>query len=166
MKFRVDVERAEAQLRPIAINSANGVLRLMEDFRRAYGNDLDTGMSVLAVAATSMAPHSHFGPDADYADQRTPVPDEALAPCNIASIVEATGLPRETARRKVHRLIKEGILRRLRNGSLALVFAPENRELLYEAVRRQTHQAARLASLLAGAGILEPQETDRFDIAA
>lgn len=156
MKFRVHPDRAEAQLRPIALNAANGVLRTMEDFRRAYGNDLDTVMIVLAVAATSMAPHSQFGA-AEYADQKRPIPDEALAPCNIASITVATGLPRETARRKVHRLIRDGILRRRKNGSLALVFDAESRAPLYEAVRRQAHQTARLAALLTEAGIIEPQ---------
>ncbi len=161
MKFRVHPDRAEAQLRPIALNAANGVLRTMEDFRRVYGNDLDTVMIVLAVAVISMAPYGQFGADTDYADQRQPIPDAALAPCNMASIAEATGLPRETARRKTLQLIRQGILRRTNTGSIALVFNAENRGPLYEAVRRQPHQAARLAMLLIEAGILEPQSRGR-----
>jgi hypothetical protein len=46
------------------------------------------------------------------------VPYEMLAPCNISSIAAATGLNRETARRRVNALVKAGALTRTVRGEI------------------------------------------------
>ena len=43
---------------------------------------------------------------------------EVLRPCNALSIAEATGIPRETVRRKVLTLIDRGMVYRAANGHL------------------------------------------------
>ena len=43
---------------------------------------------------------------------------EVLRPCNALSIAEATGIPRETVRRKVLTLIERGMVYRAANGHL------------------------------------------------
>lgn len=44
----------------------------------------------------------------------------AMRPCNAYSISAATGLPRETVRRKIGRLVELGWIRKLENGHLYL----------------------------------------------
>lgn len=48
--------------------------------------------------------------DASFRDLSTELPYEHLTTCNLASIADATGMNRETVRRRTNRMIEEGLL--------------------------------------------------------
>ena len=79
-----------------------------------------------------------------------------VTPCNVASIAAATGLNRETARRKVNNLVKRGILRKLAGG--AIVFTDEMRSspALADMLCRQVNEVARLTNILLQHDIIVP----------
>jgi hypothetical protein len=96
-----------------------GHLNLLCDLRRILGNDLDKAI-ILAVVGQRMLraaiteTHSHEQVLAGVED----VIDERLT--NIESVTAATGLPRESVRRKVHEMIEAGWMRRTSHGGLAI----------------------------------------------
>src|SRR5687768_8767168 len=108
MKFQIDEERAGAQLRKIGLHLAISGLRIVEEYRRVYGDDNDRVMIILAVVASTLERAIRADDNGEFSDLRQVVPDERMAPCNVASIAVATGLARETARRKVNALIADG----------------------------------------------------------
>jgi len=54
----------------------------------------------------------------DVKEETTGGPACTLRPCNAYSVAAATGLPRETVRRKITRLVELGWLNRRHNGHL------------------------------------------------
>ena len=74
---------------------------------------------------------------------------QKIAPCNALSISEATGIPRETVRRKVKELEKRGWL--LREGARSLMLAPraiEQMDAQGSAIMEDFRETARLIRML------------------
>jgi len=65
---------------------------------------------------SSNGPLPPFG-ETNYDD---PALYENLEPCNAFSLAAATGIPRETVRRKIDQLVKRGWLLRTANGSVRM----------------------------------------------
>ena len=86
---------------------------------------------------------------------RNPVPKEYLARCNISSIAAATGLNRETTRRKVQDLVGRGFLMRLDDGSFHFTPGYLQRPHVAELVRKQLDSFTRVANDLARDGIFK-----------
>jgi hypothetical protein len=156
MKFQIDDERAGVQLRKIGLQLAISGLRIVEEYRRVYGDDNDRVMIILAVVASTLERAIRGDENGEFSDLRFIVPDDQIGPCNIASISVATGLPRETARRKVNALIAEGILSRDRRGVITFVKGIGQNPVIYRMLRRQAGEIARLASVFSEAGIMVP----------
>lgn len=156
MKFQIDDDRADAQLRKIGLQLAISGLRIVEEYRRVYGEDNDRVMIILAVVASTLERALRNDETGEIADLRQIVPDELMSPCNVASISIATGLPRETARRKVNALIAEDILKRDRRGVITFVNGIGQNPVIYRMLRRQAGEIARLASVFSEAGIMVP----------
>lgn len=156
MKFQIDEDRAGAQLRKIGLHLAISGLRIVEEYRRVYGDDNDRVMIILAVVASTLERAIRSDDSDEFSDLRQEIPDERVAPCNVASIAVATGLARETARRKVNALIAGGILKRDRRGAIGFVSGMDQNPVVYRMLRRQAGEIARLASMFSEAGIMMP----------
>jgi len=74
------------------------------------------GIIVLSILAANAAHLEQGGAGADYAAAGAAPPDELRRPVSVLSIAHALGLPFETTRRHVNRLIKEGKCVRMPKG--------------------------------------------------
>lgn len=158
MKFQINEERADAQLRKIGVELATSGLRIIEEYRRVWG-DHDRVMIVLAVAASTLERTLRTDETGTLSDLRHKLADEQVAPCNIASIAVATGLPRETARRKVNAMVADGVLKRNRRGAISFVNGVGQDPAVFAMLRRQAGEIARLTTIFSEAGIIEPMES-------
>jgi hypothetical protein len=113
----LDEERAVANSRPTAIRLVDLTLRSMETWRRRVG-DYDSAMIMLSVVAITASRLLRSGLPPELRDIARPVPEEYLVKCSFSSIAAATGLNRETARRKVAQLVERGFLVRTEDGSI------------------------------------------------
>lgn len=157
MKFRINEERADTQLRKVGVQLAVSGLRIVEEYRRIYG-DNDRVLIVLAVVASTLERTLRADDSGKLSDIRQQVDEEKMGPCNVASIAVATGLPRETARRKVNAMIDDGILKRDRSGAISFANGAGQNPAVYAMLRRQAGEIARLATMFSEAGIIEPFE--------
>ena len=72
--------------------------------------DHDSAIIVLATAAITMEKFTRASFEPPLRDIRSSMPPAQLTKCNVGSIAAATGLNRETTRRKVNTLVAAGIL--------------------------------------------------------
>lgn len=98
-------------------------LRLLEHWRSHLGVDTASALVVLATASITMEKFTRVDFERELRDIRRTMPPEKLTKCNVASIAAATGMNRETARRKVSALVAAGIL--LRDEVAALRLSPD-----------------------------------------
>lgn len=106
--------------RVIGLRMALMTLRVMEHWRQHLGLGYEEAMIVLATAAITMEKFTRSEFEPELENIRKAVPSTQLARCNVSSIAVAVGLNRETARRKVKRLVENGMLLRDGDGSLRL----------------------------------------------
>lgn len=94
-------------------------LPLLIDLRRVFGNDLDK-VIILSVIGQQMLRDPAM-PALSHDDaQRGPFPDWQGRTTNIDALARATGIPRESVRRKVGELIAEDLVVRTDAGGLAV----------------------------------------------
>ena len=117
MALLIDSAGADANSRLTGIRLAVLTTRIMELWRRGT-RDADTAMIMVAVAAITAERFTRAGLTEEMKALEQTVPLEMLAPCNVSSIAAATGLNRETARRRVNALIKAGALVRSEGGEI------------------------------------------------
>jgi hypothetical protein len=123
LELRLDRAEVETKGRPLAIHLAVACLRVLEDYRRVFG-DIDQIAIVAAVAALQS--------------------DSATAAPTITAIAEAAGFTRETTRRKILRLTADRSLRKEESGGISISPALVERPGFMGAVRRQNRIVARL----------------------
>jgi hypothetical protein len=154
MPLRVDRRQAIEKDRLALVSLAHFSLGLMHNWKNRLP-DLETTAVVMAVLAIRAERLTRSDPDQVLLSLKDQTPQHILARCNVASVAAATGLNRETARRKVKWLIEEGVLHREDNGSLAFVPGilqlPETAELAH----RQLALLVRTTNKLIDAGILK-----------
>ena len=152
--FRIDETRLESRARPGAISLALYTLRAMEMWKR-HLPDYDSAMIMVAVVAISAEKLLRCDLPEEYGPLTEAIDLAMLQKCNIASIAHATGLNRETTRRKVNGLVRSNLLQRLDDGTVffrqGLTQEPRVREL----VRRQLIEVAALSDRLVRLGVLE-----------
>lgn len=152
MPIRLDDQQLELNSRPAAIAIALFTLGLMERWKKDV-DDYDCAMILIAVVVISAERllKTELAPE----DRRLtkPIDPGKLRKCNVASIAHATGLNRETARRKVNTLIGMGFLVRTADGVIAFRqgFLQEPNTL--DVVRRQLADTAALANQLITLGV-------------
>ena len=94
---------------------------------REFGGDVAKAIILGEVAHHNLR---NLAPSTDYDRKRltqaieNPETRAALLPCNAFSISEATGIPRETVRRKARELVAEGLLERVGRNDLYLCSDP------------------------------------------
>ena len=119
MQLIIDEDRATANSRMTAIRAATMLMRSMELWRLGR-LDPQNVLIILAVISITSEKLMRAQLDPKYHALSTYLPLEQLQGCNVASIAAATGLNRETVRRRVHDLIGGGSLIRTESGEIAL----------------------------------------------
>ena len=117
-QLRIRSDGLAQNTRKVGLRFALLTLRLMEHWRCHLGLDADSALIVLATLSVTMEKFTRSEIEFGLRDVRTTVPSDRLTRCNVSGIAEATGLNRETARRKVNSLVEAGILLRDANGGL------------------------------------------------
>ena len=147
-----DTKTADAKSRIIGIRLALLTLRLRDNWSQLV-DDPDTALIVLAVVAIKSERLMRAELDADLETLAMPMPPVALASCNISSIAAATGLNRETARRKVENLVKTGILIN-EESSISLAPGFTQQDTAITLVKAQLDEVRRAANDLLRVGAL------------
>ena len=137
------------------------MLRGIEIAAPVFG-DFTTSFTFLGVMTANARAITYDAAQAwTYAHAHTPPPDSARIPVSIRSLSEQIGVPFETTRRHVNRLVEAGRLRRLDEG----VIIPT--EVMQEDAFRANGQAvalrfARMIADLKRAGYRFPTEPERL----
>jgi hypothetical protein len=108
---RITLEEGEAVSRLFVTTLVNYLSRLEREKRALYGSDLDLASVFEAVAIGAIEPALR-DPGFRSAHERfaSVVGIEGQRGINAMSIAAATGIPRETVRRKLHRLADQGYI--------------------------------------------------------
>ena len=110
--------RLKSNTRPVGLRFALITLRLLEHWRSHLDLDTDSVLIVLATLAITMEKFTRGELEAELRDVNTTIPPGYLSRCNVSSIAAATGMNRETTRRKVGDLVEAAILVRDTRGWL------------------------------------------------
>jgi hypothetical protein len=152
MGLIVDDRMAEARSRLVSIRLTMLTLRCMENWRTGI-DDCEKALILVAVMAISGERFTRGEElEEELKSLRNPVPAERLPPCNISSIAAATGLNRETARRKVIELAEAGILDRSASGMISFKAGFLETESMAELVRKQLEAVVRVVNDLVREG--------------
>jgi hypothetical protein len=154
MPLHVDRQLAEANSRLALIKLSTCTLRLMSDWRRDLAG-FDEAMILLAIVAVSSDKLTRADLDEELRDLATPMPHGRLARTNLSSIARATGLNRETVRRKVGRLVDQGLVVRSGRGAVRIAPAATQRLRVRELALKQLEHLRRTANQLLHDRILE-----------
>lgn len=154
MSLLVDDQRARDKGRIVALRLILHTLRLMENWKHDV-NDYDRAMILIAVAAITAERLLRGDTEAQFDALSAPLPIDRMAKCNVRSIAAATGLNRETTRRKVDGLIDQKLL--VRAGDGTLTFAPGiiQEETTYALVRKQLDTIVKTANELIREGVVK-----------
>jgi DNA-binding transcriptional ArsR family regulator len=136
--------------RLVGIRLAVLTLRMRENWRRLFGDD-DAHLIALAIVAIVSERLLRTDIDPELQSLERPMPLHELSSCNINSIAAATGLNRETVRRKVGQLVERGLLTKER-GSVRLAPGFTQQELACEVVKSQLDEIRRAMNDLIRAG--------------
>jgi hypothetical protein len=154
MPLIVDDDAFAANSRPTAIAIALFTMRFMEQWKHDV-QDYDRAMMLVAVVAITS--ERLLRTDLENGERRLaqPISSRRLAKCNISSIASATGINRETTRRKVQSLIEAGLLQRFDDGSIGFAPGVLQKGSTLPLVRRQVDALVRVVNELMKLGTLK-----------
>jgi DNA-binding Lrp family transcriptional regulator len=104
--------------------SSEYVLRAVQLLIEAFG-DIRAGLLVQAINTANIAALAHTDEGRSAAGPDGLFPDELRTPISIARLAESTGLPFESARRIVQKLVDAGYCRRVEGGVIVLTATAE-----------------------------------------
>ena len=141
---RLELTRGVEETRLFIQLAGNYVHRLDMDRQRLYAGDLDMARVAGAVALGSMEANLRL-PEfrQKYRDLRTVIGVDAQRGTNAMSIAQYTGIPRETVRRKLKRLVEFGAVTEKTRGAYVITpgFPQQPQSLtVIEAAMRYTLQ--------------------------
>ena len=142
MAVSVVEDRSEANSRLTAIRLTMLTMRWMEKWRRNV-RDYDSAMILVAVVAITAERLTRTSLEDELKRLSEPMPAEKLAPCNVSSIAAATGINRETTRRKVDALIRSGFLVKSAEGVISFRPGHLQQDYIHELVRAQLDSLVR-----------------------
>jgi hypothetical protein len=154
MQLTIDQQASAAMSRLTAIRLALLTSRAMENWRQGVG-DNESAMILLAVVAITGERLTRTELPEPLRNVSTPLPPGYAAGCNISSIAAATGLNRETSRRKVSALIERGYLCRCPRGEICFPAARQQDPATLEFLRKQLEAVARFANDSIRDGVLK-----------
>ena len=153
MPVRIDDAKLEECGRVAGAAIAAYTMRAMERWRVTL-TDYDCVMIMISVIAIGTARLLRGEFPARYRSLAVPIDPALLGKVNIAGIAAATGLNRETARRKVNDLIEHEMLVRHDDGSIGLAPGLIQEDRIREQVRGQLGEIAMVAEQLLRIGVL------------
>ena len=153
LQLTLDNDALEANSRLTAIRLALLTSRCMENWREGVG-DNDSAMILLAVVAICGERLTRTELPEPLRSVATPLPPGFAAECNVSSIAAATGLNRETTRRKVNALIETGYLDRSGEGEISFPTQRQQDPATLDFVRRQLEAVARFTNEAIRDGVL------------
>ncbi|WP_206367648.1 GntR family transcriptional regulator [Sphingomonas piscis] len=154
MRQLLSDKQMEAKSRPTVIALCVLTLRLMENWRSVIRevdldpSDSDTTMIVMAVVAIGAEKFIRGELEPELHNLKAVMPAGRLNAPNVSSIAAATGINRETVRRKVSHLIKAGLLEREEGGGLRVPASFAVREELRSVIRAQVDALERTVNQL------------------
>ena len=154
MPLVVNPAQMDRKSRIVALRLVLLTLRCMENWKHDV-DDYDRAMILVAVAAITAERLLRADHSQSHAALDEPLPPGLMARCNVSSIASATGLNRETTRRKVDSLIERGLLVRLDNGTITFAPGVIQEQSTQELIRRQLEGVVRTANDLVRDGVLE-----------
>jgi hypothetical protein len=152
----IDMSRLGSSSRLAAIRLALLASRSMELWRRGGDLDGDSALIMAAVVALSFERLVRTGLSGEMRALGRSVPAELHATCNVSSIAAATGLNRETARRRVKALVGQGLLVRSPKGVVALHPDLHGQPEMQALVRKQLEAVTRFVNDAIRDGVLVP----------
>lgn len=113
------LERRRSAFRSVATILARYEMRKLKRLLADFDNDIMLPLLLGEIALHNVGVLEN-GTDtqAPPGGQRAEAAETALRPCNAYSIAVATGLPRETVRRKIGRLVEQGWVEKRGKGQL------------------------------------------------
>ena len=153
MSLRIDETAFEENGRLVGIAIAAYTMRAMERWR-AELTDYDCVMIMIAVLAISAERLLRTDLPPEFRRLGKPFDPAGLSKVNISSIAHATGLNRETTRRKVNDLIDQDLLIRLPGGGIGFRPGLVQEERVRSQIRGQLGEIAAVASQLMKMGVL------------
>ena len=153
VRLATPAEKAASKSRLVGIRLAVLTLRMRENWQRLFG-DQDSTLIALAIVAIVSERLLRTELEAELESLEKPMPLDELSLCNINSIAIATGLNRETARRKVNLLVESGMLVR-RGGAVSLAPGFTQQALAGEIVQGQLDEIRRAVNDLIRMGAID-----------
>ena len=154
MPVRVDEAKFEECGRVAGIAIAAYTMRAMERWRQNL-TDYDCVMIMVSVIAISSERLLRTGMPHEFRTLSRPIDTALLSKVNISSIAHATGLNRETARRKINDLIEQGLLARGSDGNISFAPGLVQGEVIRAQIRGQLGDIAAVANQLIRMGVLD-----------
>ncbi len=153
MPLRVDEAKFEESGRVAGIAIASYTMRAMERWR-AHLTDYDCVMIMVSVIAISTGRLLRAGVPDPYRSLGAAIDPKMLGKVNISSIAHATGLNRETTRRKVNDLVEQELLVRFEDGSIGFRPGLVQEERIRTQIRGQLGEIAAVVNQLVKMGVL------------
>ena len=153
MPLRVDEAKFEQCSRVAGIAIAAYTMRAMERWRQNL-TDYDCVMIMVAVIAISAERLLRAGIPTQYQSLNSTMDAALLSKVNISSVAHATGLNRETTRRKINDLVDQELLIRYEDGSVGFRPGLVQEERIRSQIRGQVSDIAAIANQLAKVGVL------------
>jgi hypothetical protein len=156
VRLVMDKTEVESNTRLIGIRLSIMTLRCMTNWRELV-DDCDKLLILMAVAAITGERFTRGDAlEEPYRDLRTTIPKDRNQYGNVTSIAAATGLNRETTRRKINELIEARIL--MRTAGTRVRFNPASRQVdrVLDLVRRQLDVVIRHTNELIRDGAVVP----------
>lgn len=153
MVVRVSAQ-ARRKNRLIATRLTLLTIRYMETWSR-IAEDYDEAMIAVAVGAITTERLTRLKLTEEDMDLEHPFPRERYGRCTVLAIAHATGLNRETARRKVNDLVERGLLEKTASGSIMFRPGFPQEQYVAKVIDDQLEAFRRTADALLRDGVLE-----------
>ena len=153
VRITTPAEKAATKSRLVGIRLAVLTLRLRENWQRLFGDkhSMLIGLAIVAIVSERLL-RTELDPEYESLDR--PMPLSELSTCNINSIAIATGLNRETARRKINALVESGMLVK-DGGAISLALGFTQQALAHEVVQAQLDEIRRAVNDLIRVGAVD-----------
>ena len=145
MQLLIDDDLAARNSRLTAIRLAVLTARSVELWRRGV-HDVQNAMIIVAVIAITSEKLLRVDLPPEQRALENYLPLGELQRCNVASVAAATGLNRETARRRVEALIEVGSLIKTADGEIALPPERVQQPAALALVRKQLEAVTRFVN--------------------
>jgi hypothetical protein len=156
VRLTTNSEAADAKSRLIGIRLATLTLRLRGSWSELFGSP-DAAAISLAIAAIGAERMLRESLEPELGSLAVQLPVEAFGVCNISSIAKATGLNRETARRKIDELVRQGMVNR-DGANITLARGFTQQPAAIEMVRMQLDALRMATNELIREGVIEVTE--------